>query len=487
MSEFMWFSKKCDICGEKTDGNCVKDYHDVASMIGLPPENNAKYICFNCLARRVTVKCCKCEKILTPPDQYEIKEYFERCSRFYDNFVKFSNAIRIYDIQAPEVQWNQGCNRDYVCPECYGKMINQMVKSIENTICPLSKRKEVGPVIENWDLVETTGGCCRCGGKVCDSRMSELIKLLYTPQSAFQFDWNDAGGDNVINLDYKIYLDSVRLLLGKNICRDCAKFLLPENIKNYLSVMEWKGMSDSDMISGYHVLHLFDRIEVDYDITFFGANGFVDEAFWGDKNYHSFHTDQDLRNYFVEKAKRLGANCCLNAKVKAPWRGAATPAVVEPISVVKTKKTSSANNDTNSVEHLIIDGSNMILGTTPLSVEALLACVKTLQDKKMKWNVYLDANIYHALEEKGVKEDGEKLKDFIAANPHKVSLVPAGIRADDFILLRADKQGSHIITNDRYLQYVDRYPWIGDERLHKFMISDGMLMIPDLGICETLS
>ena len=74
------------------------------------------------------------------------------------------------------------------------------------------------------------------------------------------------------------------------------------------------------------------------------------------------------------------------------------------------------------------------------------------------------------------------LEKLMKENPAEVKMVPAGARADDFILLCANGDGSHILSNDRYEQYVEHYPWLKEQRLHKFMFIEEHLMIPDFGI-----
>ena len=96
--------------------------------------------------------------------------------------------------------------------------------------------------------------------------------------------------------------------------------------------------------------------------------------------------------------------------------------------------------------------------------------------------VLLDANILHVLRENGDVEGACRLEDLLTHRPDCAKIVPAGARADDFILIRANDDGSHIVSNDRFNQYVERYPWLKEQRLHKFMFMDGRLMIPDLGV-----
>jgi len=74
------------------------------------------------------------------------------------------------------------------------------------------------------------------------------------------------------------------------------------------------------------------------------------------------------------------------------------------------------------------------------------------------------------------------LEKLLSKSSDTIKMVPAGSVADEFILLCANRDGSHVLSNDRYEPYVERYPWLKDKRTHKFMFMDGHLMIPDFGI-----
>lgn len=88
-----------------------------------------------------------------------------------------------------------------------------------------------------------------------------------------------------------------------------------------------------------------------------------------------------------------------------------------------------------------------------------------------------------------IKSLEEKYKD-------SVRLVPAGNRADEYILLIADQTGNHILSRDRYQdpQYMKRYPWliiedqdeIDSRRLHKFAVFDSHVTVPDLCLFEKI-
>lgn len=66
--------------------------------------------------------------------------------------------------------------------------------------------------------------------------------------------------------------------------------------------------------------------------------------------------------------------------------------------------------------------------------------------------------------------------------------VTGGIRADEFILLQADKFQAKIISNDRFRNYQRQYPWlkVEDERLIKGGIAGGNLTVPGLKLVLSL-
>ena len=136
-----------------------------------------------------------------------------------------------------------------------------------------------------------------------------------------------------------------------------------------------------------------------------------------------------------------------------------------------------------AVGRVIVDGSNVIFADGSKLVAGLKTCVDAITSKGSGCFVFLDANIFHKLEK---MESGAAqvmmLKGMIAEANGTIALVPAGARADDFILKKADTEGCHVLSNDRYQPYLERYPWIDQGRVHRFSFVEGRLMIPDLDI-----
>jgi hypothetical protein len=131
---------------------------------------------------------------------------------------------------------------------------------------------------------------------------------------------------------------------------------------------------------------------------------------------------------------------------------------------------------------VIIDGSNIIRFKDGGSVKGLATSVSALKEKGCHVRVFLDANILHVLEDNGDVEGKTLLEKLLSESSDTIKMVPAGSVADEFILLCANRDGSHVLSNDRYEPYVERYPWLKARRTHKFMFMDGRLMIPDFGI-----
>lgn len=143
----------------------------------------------------------------------------------------------------------------------------------------------------------------------------------------------------------------------------------------------------------------------------------------------------------------------------------------------------SAAQSRSSVGRVIVDGSNVIFADSSKLVVGLKTCVDAITSKGSGCFVFLDANIFHKLDETGNGATHvTMLKEMIDKANGTIALVPAGARADDFILKKADTEGCHVLSNDRYQPYLERYPWIDQGRVHRFSFVEGRLMIPDLDV-----
>ena len=235
-----------------------------------------------------------------------------------------------------------------------------------------------------------------------------------------------------------------------------------------------------------------------------GANGFID-----------FYWEKHDRDFVIYKYEYDGVIDALfdNRSLKVEDRrssyrwfcGTATPVVFEPIRKMQSdnrsndtrsqgkyvpKKSQSSGQIKEQVrvtipKYCVIDGSNIIRDKDHGgSVETFAACFFAVKDTGCQVQVFLDANEFHNLKDNGDTKGLKLLKKLIKDYPDSIQFVPAGSRADDFVLLDANNNSGHVISNDRYLEYTERYPWLNKNggRRHTFMVTNGHLQIPDLGI-----
>jgi hypothetical protein len=79
------------------------------------------------------------------------------------------------------------------------------------------------------------------------------------------------------------------------------------------------------------------------------------------------------------------------------------------------------------------------------------------------FKVFVDASLRHGL----LREDQEKFASML--DNRTIEKVPAGTPADAFILRWAQNNNALVVTNDRYLEYVERFPWIREKGAGRFI------------------
>ncbi|MBV8857387.1 MAG: Zc3h12a-like ribonuclease, partial [Acidobacteria bacterium] len=73
--------------------------------------------------------------------------------------------------------------------------------------------------------------------------------------------------------------------------------------------------------------------------------------------------------------------------------------------------------------------------------------------------------------------DQEQLEKLIKSQ--QVRQVPAGTDADYFIIQFAHELDALIVTNDRYKDYADQYPWVHDRRLPYMIVKGEVVLYED--------
>ncbi len=117
----------------------------------------------------------------------------------------------------------------------------------------------------------------------------------------------------------------------------------------------------------------------------------------------------------------------------------------------------------------------------------LLTLCHELRRRGDDYVCYFDANIHYL-----IKEQGEKDYVKIALTGDKYQIVPGSSRADGFIVAAADNENACVISNDKYEELWEKFPWTHKmakpQRVFKGMVTYSrnkeadMLLIPDLDI-----
>jgi hypothetical protein len=114
------------------------------------------------------------------------------------------------------------------------------------------------------------------------------------------------------------------------------------------------------------------------------------------------------------------------------------------------------------------------------SLRVLLTVCVELAQRKIPFFTFFDANMPYLLKSTGGNSIFAVYADMLPM-PY-FQEVPGGSKADDFILLRAKSENAHVISNDKYEDYITDHSWISHEdRLIKGDVVSGRVTIPYLG------
>src|SRR5215207_4145519 len=128
----------------------------------------------------------------------------------------------------------------------------------------------------------------------------------------------------------------------------------------------------------------------------------------------------------------------------------------------------------NGTKTVVIDGANVAYeersaGGKP-KLSNLLRVRRELEERGQEAVIIVDASLKYDI------DDQSQLETLIRSQ--QVRQVPAGTDADYFIIQFADQFDARVITNDRYKDYLEQYPWITDRRL-PYMIVEGEVVLYD--------
>lgn len=131
----------------------------------------------------------------------------------------------------------------------------------------------------------------------------------------------------------------------------------------------------------------------------------------------------------------------------------------------------------------LLDGTNILHWDSKrsgLTLHWLLLITRGLSARGHRWQVFFDASTPYRVR----PEERKKYDALLRCDPEHFIQVPAGTRADDFLLVSADSMpGSLILSNDRYNDHVSKYPWVKDHsRIIPGMVLNGFVFFPKLSL-----
>ena len=124
---------------------------------------------------------------------------------------------------------------------------------------------------------------------------------------------------------------------------------------------------------------------------------------------------------------------------------------------------------------VVIDGSNLYhFGAEQCrqrtgirhAYQPLLSLAAAFRDNGYRIVCFFDANIFHTIEDLGdmpenIRHDEAILQKLFYLQPDEIFQVPSGVQADDHILEYVSRHPkAFILSNDRFRQYRDRYPFM---------------------------
>lgn len=146
----------------------------------------------------------------------------------------------------------------------------------------------------------------------------------------------------------------------------------------------------------------------------------------------------------------------------------------------------AVSKEQSSRTEYLLDGSNILHWDefrTGITLKHLLAITEDLKRENQTFQVFFDATAPHILKKNSPKE-ANQYESLLKGDPEHFCQVPAGTRADDFLLLQADaNKHALILTQDRFRDHMDKYPWLKTEkRVIPGMVMNHVIFFPEISL-----
>lgn len=292
---------------------------------------------------------------------------------------------------------------------------------------------------------------------------------------------------------------------GQRICYRCFKYYLPQGvmdrkanfvdgvryrtIRGYRTIKTFSALTydnapdlpddDSyvDSTAGWRYAATLDELKdrLKHNAAEAGGNAFVD--FWYERHHGT---------YSVYGGESENGNSYYKTAHVTWYTGRATPVLVEklPTRAELQGKKMSCIIDLPKDRPVIIDGSNLVLHDSKILTGTLRTLLNWMDQNQIPIRVYFDANIQFVLNKRNRQGDWLRIWSWTERFPDNVKIVPSGMKADDCILQDANDNDAHVISNDTFADYVERYPWVDKNsgRIHHYLVFGNRLMIPDINL-----
>jgi len=116
---------------------------------------------------------------------------------------------------------------------------------------------------------------------------------------------------------------------------------------------------------------------------------------------------------------------------------------------------------TPGARRILVDGSNVMHWGGDPSMMVLQRVVTDLQGKGFAPIVYFDANVGYKLFSRFC--DSAEMAGHLGLDPSRVTVVPSGVIADEYLLQHATRDRLQIVTNDRFLDWKPTFRRIGEK------------------------
>ena len=472
-------TKNCSMCNEKidvVDENYIKNLDKLNSTtIDKTEYESLKRLCAKCWDSLRLRRCNICDLLIDV---------------VAENKIKSLKAHKAYRKEYEQIK--------FLCPECF-----EEAKKVTCGFCNINfyitddKKNELLTNLKNLNVSKVE---VESMNYVCNECME---KNLYIKCSICKIAYREL--DNKIrnyseNKQFKELLspyspDYHKPRNGKSICPNCYESLCISVAQVQSNLYSWIEGVRGEHIPGYETLKVLGHVsykgdncaepaEVKEILKLYscqlGGNAFID-FFW--KKHEERNAERVLAGHSENNNPYYRTEYTINT-----WfTGSATAVLVAKKISIKKSNCTEVFVEENKIKKVVLDGLNICYwnseGEKKINISNIISLCISLANKNIEFTCFFDANASYLISEYCSEHDVKIYKELIGGKFSKYfKEVPGGIRADLFILQKANRDNSHIISNDNYRDYIERYLWIDkSDRLLKGMIIDNKVLIPNFG------